>query len=160
MVSAQPQLLGVNAVLKPNLSGYRNAVLGGLAMGMTRGEIEAGLDEIESFAGLGTAMERPLKTFSSGMRARLAFSVATLRTPEILLIDEALAVGDQEFRRRSLEKIRQIRDEAGTVLMVTHNLKEIRKTCNRAVWLDRGIVVMDGPTNEVLASYRSRNAPA
>ena len=160
MVLAQPQLLGVNAALKPNLSGYRNVMLGGLAIGMTRPEIEARFGEVENFSGLGEAMGRPLKTFSSGMRARLAFSIATLRTPEILLIDEALAVGDREFRTRSLERVREIRDQAGTVLMVTHNLNEVRNTCARVIWLDGGVVRMDGPTEEVLGSYESSDEPA
>ena len=96
-----------------------------------------------------------MNTYSSGMRARLAFSIATLRVPDVLLIDEALAVGDKDFRARSLERIQQIREEAGTVLMVTHNLSEIRQTCTRAIWLEEGRVVSDGDVESVLDQYES-----
>lgn len=152
-VRGDTQLLGVGAALKPALSGYRNVLLGGLAMGLQRSEIVAQMDEVVSFSGLGDAMGRPMKTYSSGMRARLAFSIATLRVPDVLLIDEALAVGDRDFRRRSLQRIREIRDQAGTVIMVTHNLTEIRQTCSRVLWLDNGQLRADGETEEVLASY-------
>ena len=89
------------------------------------------------------------------MRARLAFSIATLRVPEILLIDEALAVGDKDFRDRSLQRINEIRDEAGTVIMVTHSLREIRSTCSRTIWLDQGSIRLDGTTEDVLDAYEA-----
>jgi len=152
-VRGDAHLLGVGAALKPTLSGYRNVLLGGLAMGLQRAEILAQMDDVISFSGLGDAMGRPMNTYSSGMRARLAFSIATLRVPDVLLIDEALAVGDKEFRERSLERIRDIRDQAGTVVMVTHNLNEIRQTCNRAVWLNQGVLIADGTVDETLAAY-------
>lgn len=158
LVRGRPHLLGVNAALKPQLSGYRNVILGGLAIGMPLSEIEGRLDEVVEFSGLGEAMARPMNTYSSGMRARLAFSIATLRIPEILLVDEALAVGDREFRLRSLQRLREIREQANTVMLVTHNLNEIRETCTRAVWLDDGVIRADGDTDEVLASYESSTA--
>lgn len=153
LVSAQPTLLGVGAALKPQLSGYRNVMLGGLAMGIPRAEIEENMSDVVDFAGIGKAMARPLKTYSSGMRARLAFSIATLRTPDILLIDEALAVGDREFRAKSLERIRETRENAKTVIMVTHSLGEIRQTCTRAIWLEGGEIQIDGPVDDVLGAY-------
>ena len=156
-VRGDAHLLGVGAALKPTLSGYRNVLLGGLAMGLPRVEIVAKIDEVISFSGLGDAMGRPMETYSSGMRARLAFSIATLRVPDVLLIDEALAVGDQEFRKRSLQRIGEIRDQAGTVIMVTHNLAEIRQTCSRVVWLDDGRLLADGETNDVLDRYEQRS---
>ena len=149
-------LLGVGAALKPQLSGYRNVLLGGLAMGLSIEEIEARMSEIVEFSGLEEAMARPMATYSSGMRARLAFSIATLRVPDVLLIDEALAVGDREFRKRSLQRIVDIRDAAGTVIMVTHNLNEIRETCTRAVWIDKGVLVTSGDVAEVLDRYQER----
>jgi teichoic acid transport system ATP-binding protein len=152
-VSGDAQLLGVGAALKPTLSGYRNVLLGGLAMGLDRVDIMDQMDEIVEFSGLGDAMGRPMNTYSSGMRARLAFSIATLRVPDILLIDEALAVGDKDFRERSLARINDIRDAAGTVVMVTHNLGEIRHTCSRAIWLESGSIVLDGPVDEILGGY-------
>jgi teichoic acid transport system ATP-binding protein len=155
LVRGEPHLLGVGAALKPTLSGYRNVILGGLAMGMTRDEVDSALPGIEEFSGLGEAMARPMKTYSSGMRARLAFSIATLRIPDVLLIDEALAVGDRDFRQRSLERIIEIRENASTVIMVTHNLNEIRQTCGRAVWLDHGRLRADGEVEDVLGLYEA-----
>jgi len=154
-VTNQPQFLGVAAALKPQLSGYRNVYLGGLAIGLGRDEIDERIHEVVEFSGLGDSMSRPLKTYSSGMRARLAFSIATLRTPEILLLDEALAVGDRSFRDRSIAKINQIRENANSIVLVTHNLNEIRETCDRAVWLDDGELVADGPVEDVLTEYES-----
>lgn len=155
LVRHQPQLLGVGTALKPLLSGRRNITLGCLALGMSLDEVNERIDEVIAFAGLEDAIQRPLKTYSSGMRARLAFSIATLRSPEILLIDEALAVGDRSFRSRSLERIREIKDQAGTIVMVTHNLGEIRKTCSRVIWLDDGTIVANGETESILEQYES-----
>lgn len=153
MVSHRPYLLGVRAALQGDLSGYRNIYLGGLAMGMRINEIRDAIDEVVEFADLHDAIDRPLKTYSSGMRARLAFSIATLRVPEILLIDEALAVGDRHFRNKSLERINRIRDRAHTIVMVTHNVNEIRKSCSRCMWIDDGTIKADGDVEEVLALY-------
>ena len=155
-VRGEVGLLGVGAAFKPTLSGYRNVFLGGLAMGMSREQIDDKMEEIVAFSGLGDAMGRPMNTYSSGMRARLAFSIATLRVPDILLIDEALAVGDKEFRAKSLERIREIQAAAGTVVMVTHNLNEIRETCSRVVWLEDGELHADGPVDDVLPRYEAR----
>lgn len=154
-VRGRTGLLGVGAALKPGLSGYRNVLLGGLAMGLSRHEIEAEMDNVVEFAGIGEAMKRPMNTYSSGMQARLAFSIATLRVPDILLIDEALAVGDRDFRGRSLERIAQIRAAAGTVVMVSHSLKEITDSCSRAIWLEKGVMRMEGSPEEVVAAYEA-----
>jgi teichoic acid transport system ATP-binding protein len=154
-VRGEAHLLSVGAALKPTLSGRRNVVLGGLAMGMSRPAIESSMDDVIEFSGLGEAMNRPMNTYSSGMRARLAFSIATLRVPEVLLIDEALAVGDKDFRERSLARINEIRKKANAVIMVTHNLNEISRTCSRAVWLDSGTILADGPVDDVIAAYQS-----
>jgi teichoic acid transport system ATP-binding protein len=158
MVKGEPHLLGVNAALKPALSGYRNILLGGLAIGMTRAEVDLVIDGVIDFSGLGDAVRRPMNTYSSGMRARLAFSIATLRVPDVLLIDEALAVGDREFREKSLQRINEVRSSANTVVMVTHNLNEIRATCNRAIWLEQGTIVVDGDTDEVIERYERGDA--
>lgn len=155
MVRSQPVLLGVNAALKPELSGYRNITVGCLAMGLSMNEIRERLDEVAEFTELGEALERPLRTYSSGMRARLAFAIATLQQPEILLIDEALAVGDRHFRAKSLERVQQLQAHAGAIVMVTHNLNEIRSTCTRAIWLDGGRIVEDGDVEDVLTTYEA-----
>jgi teichoic acid transport system ATP-binding protein len=148
-------LLGVGAALKPSLSGYRNIVLGGLALGMSPDEVDSLIPGVTEFSGLGDAIFRPMKTYSSGMRARLAFSISTLRVPDVLLIDEALAVGDQEFRERSLARLDEIRVQAGTIVMVTHNMAEIRRCCQSAIWLDQGQIVMEGDTAHVVEAYES-----
>ena len=155
LVRGQAQLLAVNAALDPKLSGRRNIYLGGLAMGLTPAHIEERLAAVIDFAELESAIDRPMRTYSSGMKARLTFSIATMSNPPILLIDEALAVGDRQFRRKSLSRVRELRENASTVVMVTHNLNEIRATCPRSVWLSGGKVEMDGPTEAVIAAYES-----
>ena len=97
-----------------------------------------------------------MNTYSAGMRARLAFGISTLRVPDILLIDEALAVGDREFRAKSLARLNEIRALAGTIMMVTHNLNEIRQSCDRAIWLDNGTLVADGEVEAVLSAYEAQ----
>jgi teichoic acid transport system ATP-binding protein len=153
LVRSQPVLLGVNAALKKDLSGHRNIYLGCLAMGMTMSEIRERIDEVAEFTELGKALYRPMRTYSSGMRARLAFAIATLQRPDILLIDEALAVGDRHFRAKSLERVRELQADASTIVMVTHNLNEIRSTCSRAIWIDQGQLHMDGGVDEVIDDY-------
>lgn len=155
LVSAQPQLLGVQSALVPQLSGYRNIYLGALAMGYSVTDVRSRIDDVVAFAELDDAIERPLKTYSSGMRARLAFAIATMHAPDILLVDEALAVGDRAFRAKSLKRVREIREQAGTVLMVTHNLNEITATCTRAMWLDAGRIVASGEVDDVIEAYEA-----
>ena len=153
--SSRPALLGVSAALRPSLSGRRNVMIGGLALGMTREEVRERLDEIADFAGLGDFLDLPMRTYSSGMRARLLFAIATVRIPEVLLIDEALAVGDQQFRIRSRRRIDEIRAAAGSVVLVTHDLAEVTDGCDRAIWLDAGVVRGRGDPAEVVAAYES-----
>ncbi|WP_328907034.1 ABC transporter ATP-binding protein [Streptomyces sp. NBC_00234] len=152
----QPSLLGVNAALMSDLTGERNVVLGGLAMGMSREEIRSRYDEIVEFSGInekGDFITLPMRTYSSGMAARLRFSIAAAKNHDVLMIDEALATGDRKFRIRSEERIRELRKEAGTVFLVSHNNKSIRDTCDRVLWLEKGELLMDGPTEEVLKAY-------
>ena len=157
LVKSQPALLGVNAALKPELSGDRNIEIGALAMGLKMSEINSYKTQIQEYTELGEALDRPMRTYSSGMRSRLAFSIATIKTPEILLIDEALAVGDAEFRKKSLNRIREMQNDAKTIIMVTHNLSEIRKTCSRAIWIEKGLLKMDGEVKEVLDLYEQQS---
>lgn len=153
--TAPPTLLGVDAALLPNLSGDRNIELGCLALGLNRREIRDLKDSIVEFSGIGEAIHRPMRTYSSGMGSRLRFAIATAKVPEILLIDEALNTGDAEFRRRSEERLRALRDSAGTVFLVSHTLGAIQKTCTRALWLDDGVLRMDGPVQQVIDAYTS-----
>jgi teichoic acid transport system ATP-binding protein len=151
-----PSLLGVNAALMGDLTGERNVILGGLAMGMSRREIAARYAGIVEFSGINErddAISRPMRTYSSGMGARLRFSIAAARSHDVLLIDEALATGDADFRRRSRQRIDELRAEAGTVFLVSHSNSTITDTCDRALWLEAGTLRMDGPAREVVAAY-------
>lgn len=152
--SSRPNLLGIGAALLSELSGERNIVLGGLALGFTRAEVAELRDKIVDFADLEKFIDLPMKTYSSGMSARLKFSIAASRNHEILIVDEALSVGDRTFRKRSEERIREIRDAAGTVFLVSHSMGTIRSTCSRVIWLNEGRLVMDGDTNEVIDAYQ------
>ncbi|MCQ4040641.1 ABC transporter ATP-binding protein [Streptantibioticus rubrisoli] len=152
----QPSLLGVNAALMNDLTGERNVILGGLAMGMSNSEIREKCQDIVDFSGInekGDFISLPMRTYSSGMAARLRFSIAAAKQHDVLMIDEALATGDRAFQRRSEARIRQLRAEAGTVFLVSHNNKSIRDTCDRVLWLEKGELWMDGPTEEVLEAY-------
>lgn len=152
-VRTRPTLLGVGAALRQSLSGRRNIELGCLAAGMTKAEVVEKMDDVIQFSGLEDFIDMPMKAYSSGMRARLTFSIATARMPDILLIDEALAVGDAAFRSRSAERVQEVRDAAGAVVLVSHNLGEIKASCNRAIWLDHGVVRMDGDPGAVIEQY-------
>jgi teichoic acid transport system ATP-binding protein len=152
----QPSLLGVNAALLPDVSGERNAILGCLAMGMSRAEARGLVPEIIEYSGInerGDFASLPMRTYSSGMAARLRFAIASVKSHEVLLVDEALATGDARFRVRSEERIRKMRDEAGTVFLVSHTNSTIRDTCERSIWLEGGVLRMDGPTDEVVTAY-------
>ena len=150
---SRPSLLGVSSALRSALSGRRNILIGGLALGFTRAEVESRMDEIIDFAGLQHAIDRPMRTYSSGMRARLNFAIATARIPEILLIDEALAVGDEDFRTRSAKRINEVRSAAGSVVLVSHNMVEIERSCDRVAWLEAGTLRAVGEPSEVVAAY-------
>ena len=154
----QPSLLGVNAALMNDLTGERNVHLGGLAMGMSREQVKERYEEIVDFSGInekGDFITLPMRTYSSGMAARLRFSIAAAKDHDVLLIDEALATGDRSFQKRSEARIRELRKHAGTVFLVSHNNKSIRDTCDRVLWLERGELRMDGPTDEVLKEYEA-----
>ncbi|WP_342782458.1 ABC transporter ATP-binding protein [Vallicoccus soli] len=148
-----PALLGVNAALINDLSGERNVMLGGLALGLTPAEVRERYDDIVAFAGIGEFIDLPMRTYSAGMSARLRFAIAASVTHRVLLVDEALAVGDAEFQRRSEERIKELREAAGTVFLVSHSMKSIRDTCERALWIDHGELRADGPAVRVVRAY-------
>jgi len=137
-------LLGVNAALLDDLTGERNVVLGCLAMGMTKKETKEKYPSIVEFSGVGEFVDLPMKTYSSGMGSRLRFAIAASKSQDILLVDEALATGDAEFRVKSHARIEELRREAGTVFLVAHNLEEVELTCNRVIWMERGQIVTQG----------------
>ncbi|CAM5445450.1 ABC transporter ATP-binding protein [Streptomyces aurantiogriseus] len=154
----QPSLLGVNAALMGDLTGERNVYLGGLAMGMSREQIKERYQEIVDFSGInekGDFISLPMRTYSSGMGSRLRFSIAAAKDHDVLLIDEALSTGDARFQARSAERIQEMRAHAGTVFLVSHSNAAIRDTCDRVLWLERGELRMDGPTEEVMQAYEA-----
>jgi teichoic acid transport system ATP-binding protein len=156
--AGQPSLLGVNAALMSDLSGERNVVLGCLAMGMTPAETKPKVKEIIDFSGInerGDFGSLPMKTYSSGMGARLRFAIAAAKKHDVLLIDEALATGDAKFRRRSEARVRELRAEAGTVFLVSHSEQSIRDTCERTIWLESGEIRADGDTESVMQEYEA-----
>lgn len=152
-VSGIPSLLGVSAVLMSELTGERNVMIGGLALGLTKREVEERFDEIAAFADIGDSIYLPMKTYSAGMGARLRFAISTAATPDVLMIDEALATGDAAFRERSRVRIDEIREKAGTVFIVAHSLASIKAMCTRVIWMDKGLIRMDGDPEEVTAAY-------
>jgi teichoic acid transport system ATP-binding protein len=154
----QPSLLSVNAVLLNDLPGEWNVLLGCLAMGMRKSEAQAKVKEIIEFSGInerGDFASLPMRTYSSGMAARLKFSIAAAKTHDVLLIDEALATGDAKFRQRSERRVQELREGAGTVFLVSHDSKAIRGACERTIWLESGVIHMDGPTDEVVDAYEA-----
>jgi lipopolysaccharide transport system ATP-binding protein len=147
-------LLELGAGFHPELTGRENIFLNGTLLGHTRREIEAHLPEIIEFAELGAFIDAPLRTFSSGMVARLGFSVATTWKPEILILDEVLAVGDEAFRHKCQDRMEMYRDHGTTTLLVTHDSSTVETLCTRAVWLDHGQIKAIGPSKEVVNLYR------
>jgi teichoic acid transport system ATP-binding protein len=142
--TGEASLLGVNAALLDDLTGERNVVLGCLAMGMTKQETKDKFQSIVDFSGVGDFIDLPMKTYSSGMGSRLRFAIAAAKSQEVLLVDEALATGDAEFRVKSHNRIQELRAEAGTVFLVAHNLEEVELTCNKVIWMERGQIVKLG----------------
>lgn len=135
------------------LSGRENIFLNGAIMGYGEKFLNSKYEEIVEFSELGEFIYQPIKTYSSGMLMRLAFSVATLVDPEILIVDEILAVGDERFQKKSFERMTRLMGGGTTVMMVSHNLEQIRKMCSRVIWLDKGQVRMDGETLPVCDAY-------
>ncbi|AXH96750.1 ABC transporter ATP-binding protein [Ornithinimicrobium avium] len=146
-------LLGVNAVLMRKLSGARNVMIGGQALGLSKQEVRERFADIVEFSGIGSFIDLPMESYSSGMAARLRFAISTAAVPDILVVDEALGTGDADFRKRAQDRITQIRRDAGTVFMVSHNNNTIKSMCDRALWMEHGHLIMDGPSGEVVDAY-------
>lgn len=147
-------LLEVRAGLHPDLSGRENVHLYGTLLGLTRTEIDTRFDEIIAFADLEDAIDRQVKFYSSGMQMRLGFSVAAFLEPDVLLVDEALAVGDAFFQQKCLERMRDLLSMGTTLVLVSHDLAAVESVCSRGVWLLHGEVASDGPVRDALADYR------
>jgi lipopolysaccharide transport system ATP-binding protein len=146
-------LLDQAAGFHPDLSGRENAVLAGILNGLTRREVLARLDEIVGFAEVEEAIDSPVRTYSSGMQMRLAFSVAVHTEPDILLIDEVLAVGDAAFQRKCLDRIARFRASGCSILLVSHVGSTIENLCDEAIWLDHGRVMASGQAKDITRQY-------
>ena len=153
--TGEASLLGVNAALLDDLTGERNVVLGCLAMGMEPQEVKRRYQDIVEFSGVGDFIDLPMRAYSSGMGSRLRFAIASAKSHDVLLIDEALATGDAKFQARSEDRIREMRENAGTVFLVSHSMQSVRDTCDRAIWLDQGKIIMDGDVDEVADEYEA-----
>src|SRR5215207_5462602 len=146
-------LLALGVGFNRKMTGRQNVVLGGLAAGLTRLQLQEKYDEIVAFAELEDFMDMPMRTYSSGMYGRLAFAVAVTMEPEILLIDEALSVGDARFRKKSFRKMRQLCGENRTILLVSHALGSIKRLCDECIWLDKGELRMWDEPEAVVDAY-------
>ena len=136
------------------LTGFENIYLNALLLGHSRREVADAIDEIVEFSGLGDFVRAPIRNYSSGMLARLGFAVATAWLPDIMILDEVLAVGDASFTAKCEDRLRRFHEAGTTVLMVSHSAEAIRHNCARALWLDAGRLLADGPTDEVLELYK------
>ncbi len=152
---SNPVILGVKGAVHPELSGRRNVFLAGTALGIPKAVLEEKFDDIVRFAGVEDFIDLPLRAYSSGMSARLQFAVASSVRPDILCIDEALAVGDEEFKEKSNERVRDLTKQAGVVFIVSHNIQAIRSMCSRALWMDKGVLISEGDANHVCDQYQN-----
>lgn len=153
LTRSQPTLMGVSPALQPDLSGEHNIYLGCLALGMSRSDAKGQIGEIAEWTELGDAIKRPMKTYSSGMSARLSFAISTAVRPDILMIDEALSTGDAAFGAKASARMHELLDRAGNLFLVSHAIKEIENNCNRAIWISKGRIIADGPTDVVAPQY-------
>ena len=149
-------LLELGAGFHPELTGRENIFLNAAILGMGRRDISGRFDEIVDFSGLHTFIDQPVKTYSSGMYVRLAFAVAINVDPQLLIVDEILAVGDVSFQRRCMEKFVEFRNEGRTIVLVTHDMGSIKNLCDRAIWLEHGKVVDAGDPSDLVEAYTER----
>ncbi len=147
-------LLALGVGFNPSMTGRENVYLGGLAAGMTEAEIDENFEAIAEFSELGESIDAPMRTYSSGMYARLAFSVAAIVEPDILIIDEALSTGDAKFKEKSLNRVKELRSADRALILVSHALATIEDVCNEVIWLNKGKLMARGNPAEVIAEYQ------
>ncbi|HMM97267.1 ABC transporter ATP-binding protein [Phycicoccus sp.] len=146
-------LLSLGVGFNASLSGRENIILGGLASGLSRKEVAARAEEVTAFADLEEFIDAPMRTYSSGMYSRLAFSVAVHMDPDILMIDEALSAGDANFKTKAAAKMAELRENARAMFLVSHSMASIEQLCNDCIWLHKGKLMMRGTPEEVIAEY-------
>ena len=150
-------LLELGAGFHPELTGRENIYLNGSLLGYSKEEMDRVFDEIVDFSELGTFIEAPIRSYSSGMHARLGFSVATAHLPEILILDEILSVGDEAFQHKCNDRMKRFRENGATIIMVSHGLSMVEEMCSRVAWLDHGVIQKIGDPHEVISAYRGAN---
>jgi lipopolysaccharide transport system ATP-binding protein len=148
-------LLELGGGFHPDLSGAENIQLNGVLLGLTRRQVSERLKSIIDFSELGAFIDQPVRTYSSGMLARLGFSVVAHLDPEILLIDEVLAVGDASFQKKCLNKMAEFKEAGVTIILVSHNPRDVEMLCERVIWIENHKIRHDGPTAQVLPEYKS-----
>ena len=146
-------LLELSAGFQPEFTGYENIFLNGVIYGLTHEQINAKIDDIAAFAGINDQLTQQVKHYSSGMMARLGFAIAAHVEPDVLLVDEVLAVGDAEFQERCFQKIEEFKRHGVTIFVVSHDLRALRRVCDRVLWIENHKLKMDGPMSEVVALY-------
>ncbi len=146
-------LLELGAGFDYEMTGRENIFLNGAVLGFSRKDIASRLDRIVEFSGIGDFIDAPIRTYSSGMVARLGFSIATDIQPDVLIIDEILAIGDADFQKKSAARILQYHDDGSTILLVSHNLDSIKNLCNRVIWLEHGSIKMVGCVDDIVEQY-------
>lgn len=150
-------LIELSAGFHPDLTGMENIYINGLLIGMSKSQIDKNLKKIIDFSGVGKFIDTPLNTYSSGMKARLGFSIAIHSDPDILIIDEVISAGDEDFRKKSFSKIKEIFQKNKTVIYVSHALPIIKKLCPKTLWLEKGKIKMFGPSKKVIKKYQQKN---
>jgi ABC-type polysaccharide/polyol phosphate transport system ATPase subunit len=158
-INGQVQLLTLGVGFQNDLTGRENVYINGSLLGLTPLQIRGRMDEIEAFADINHFMDEPVRTYSSGMRSRLAFSIATAIRPDILILDEVLTTGDSSFRDKAMERIKNLHALTKSAVIVSHNANLVKELCHRVVWLEKGRVFMQGQASEVVEQYQtfSRN---
>ena len=152
---ARVSLLSLGVGFVPHLSGRENAMLSGMLLGLRKKEIEQRLDAIIEFSGLGQFIDQPLNTYSSGMRARLGFSVAMQMDPDVLLIDEILGVGDEEFREKSSNEMKRLINSDKSIVLVSHSMPAMKEHCDRCIWIENGCIQQEGEVSSTIRAYAS-----
>ncbi len=146
-------LLELGAGFHPELSGRENILLNGILLGMLKREVEEKIDSIIEFSELEKFIDQPIRTYSSGMLARLGFSVAVHCEPDILLLDEVLSVGDQDFQKKCIEKMLGFKRSGKTIIFVSHSAQQVEEICDRVIWIQNGMIYKSGPTKKILNEY-------
>jgi len=152
-------LIELGAGFHPELTGMENIFVNGTLLGHSRKEIESHIGEIIDFAEIGAFINSPIRTYSSGMVARLGFAISTTWVPEILIIDEILSVGDENFRKKSSKRMEEFREKGTATILVSHNLDSISKLCSRVIWMEKGEIKAEGKTKDVIRTYKKFRQP-